>query len=585
MNKYFTRIKFLFIAFIILFLFLWGRLFQLQIVAGEELSALAERIRTQSISGEEIPRGNILDRHGNSLLDSQEQPAVVIFPAMLVNPEKNLAALGKALGLKTEIIQRKLEVAQKYQANGPFILHANLKKQQLAKLEKMDIPGVYIVPIKSRYGPESLAVHLIGHLNSIDEATWGRLKKQGLADRGLNSYKKSDVIGVKGLEAQYESYLRATEPEYYLQATVDAKGRLLDGLGFTKRENFALQERNNLVLTIDKDIQKAVEEVMDRRVKKGAVVVQEVNTGKILAMASRPAFDQNNLWETLASHGKDEHEFVNRALEHYYPGSVFKTVIAAAALEEKISSPGEKYVCSGFYTFGTGLTIPCWKEGGHGELTLSEAFAQSCNPIFIELGLKLGREKIIEYARRFGLTEDILIGYKLNKFPSINIESSSPGAVGNAVLGQLGVMLSPLQVTSLMTTIANQGVYLEPRVVERIESDSKKIIKTWQTPPGLQAVSSATAKKVKEMLTAVTTYGTGKMAWVEPEGTAGKTSTAQTGNIKKSGKEIVNGWFAGFGPLNQPQYAITVMIEDAITGGTDAAPVFKEIMEKILTIK
>lgn len=585
LRKYYLRIKLLFFIFIFLFLGLLVRLLQLQIVEGEELAALAERIRTQTVFGEEFPRGDILDRNGESLLDSREQPAVVIFPAMWENSEQAIVQLSRTLGIRAEKIQGKLELAQKYHANGPFILHTNLSEQELSELNELDIPGVYVVPIKSRYGPESLAVHLIGHLNSIDGPTWERLKKEGRGEQGLDSYLKSDVIGVKGLEAQYESYLRATQPEYYLEATVDAKGQLLSGLGFKKIETFAAKERNNLILTIDKNIQKAVEEVMDKRVKKGAVVVLDVNTGEVLAMASRPVFDQNNIAEFLTPDGKDEHEFVNRALEHYYPGSIFKTIIAAAALEEGIAHPEQKYICSGKYVFPTGLTIPCWKKEGHGQLSLTEALAQSCNPIFIEIGLKLGREKILEYVQRFGLKDEVLLGYRLNKFTSFNIEPNSPGAIGNAVLGQQGVMLSPLQVASVMATIANQGVYLQPRVVERIETGANQVVKSWETPPGQRAITSSTAEKVKTMLTAVTTEGTGKKAWLGEWGAAGKTSTAQTGIVKETGAEIVNGWFAGFAPLQQPKYAVAVMIEDAIAGGIDAAPVFKEIMEKILSME
>lgn len=580
--RYFHRVRLLFIIFILLFTALAGRLFKLQMLEGDKLAALADKIRTQIVSGEEFPRGDILDRHGVTLLDTAEQPAVAVFPAMLQETGQVIARLGDVLGLSEEKIRDRIELAVNYYAKAPFILKTNLTPLEKKQIEQLAIPGVYTVPVQSRYGPNSLAVHLIGHLNSIDEATWEKLKAEGKTGPGKNSYKKSDVIGVKGIEAIYESYLRGNEPGHYLAATVDAKGRLLAGLGFERIDNAAAEkERANVVLTLDKQIQNIVEEIMDKRIAKGAAVVMRVPTGEVLAMASRPTFDQNAVFKYL---GKSErrYEFINRALEHFYPGSVFKVLIAAAALEEGIVQPDEKFNCTGEFLFDSGLAIPCWKEEGHGLLTFSEALAQSCNPTFIEVGLRLGREKIIEYARRFGLLDEVLIGYNLNDFPSVAIAKSSPAAIGNASIGQQGIMLSPLQVAGMIATVANGGIYKQPRVVERVENGVGEVLRMWQTPAGTRVISRPTAAKLQAMLAAATTSGTAKNAWIEGWGTAGKTSTAQTGSQSVDGKEIINAWFAGFAPLEHPEYAVVVMVEDGTAGGTDAAPVFKEIVTKIL---
>lgn len=575
------RIRSLFLIFLILFLALTTRLYKIQIVEGNQYTIKANKMRTQLVPGEEFFRGDIVDRNGCTLLDSCSKTAIVIFPAMLKDQLQVAAELSAIINFPAAKILERLESNKNYYSNNPFILKTGLTAQEEEHLKEHPLTGVYTVPVQSRYGANSLAVHLIGHLNSIDLATWNSLKSQGKTNEGQGGYKQSDFIGVKGLELLYEPYLKGRNPASYLAATVDAKGNLLAGLGFQEISNAAeLEKRTNVVLTLDKSIQQIVEKVMDERVRKGAVVVMKPSTGEVVALASRPAFDQNAVSKYVLNENH-EAEFINRALEHYYPGSIFKVVIAAAALEEGIVKPDDKFTCGGVYLFSSGLAIPCWQEEGHGELSFTEALAQSCNPVFIELGLKLGRDKIIEYAKRFGVDSDIMIGYNLPNFPSLQIAPHSPAAVGNASIGQQGIMLSPLQVANIFATIANDGVFRQPRITERLETGAGEIIKQWATPQGKQVISKNTARNLQNMLLAATTTGTATKAWIEGSGAAGKTSTAQTGMLANQ-KEVLNAWFAGYGPVHEPAYVVVVMVEDGSTGGKDAAPVFKEILEQIM---
>jgi penicillin-binding protein 2 len=440
----------------------------------------------------------------------------------------------------------------------------------------LNLVGINIVKIETRYGINSLARHMIGHVSKIDNETY--LKVQKLKEF---TYKKESYIGVKGVESLYEKYLRLPQAEYYLSATKDAKGNLLSGLGFSRIENKEIQKnKHDVYLTLDKKIQEIVEREMDLKIKKGAIVIMDVTNGQVVAMASRPNYNQNDLDPSLDE--KQDSIFLNRCLQYYYPGSIFKVILSAAALENKMVTPQTTFYCNGAYQFPNGLKIGCWKEQGHGKITLQQALADSCNPTFINLGLMLGRERVLEYIHKFHLDENQLLGYKESTNPNINIDRYSLPSLGNVSIGQQGIMLTPLQIASIMSIVANGGIYREPTILkEVVDSAGVAVLETPKQNPE-RIISIETAKTIQEMLTSATLAGTSKAAWVEKAGSAGKTSSAQTGIYKKDGKEILNVWFAGYAPLEKPQYAVAILVENGTRGGLDAAPVFKNIMEQIL---
>ena len=222
--------------------------------------------------------------------------------------------------------------------------------------------------------------------------------------------------------------------------------------------------------------------------------------------------------------------------------------------------------------------VRCWKEEGHGSLTFSEAFAQSCNPAFVKIGLDLGPNKIIQYARSLGLENQLIVGFPVTADSRQNLNRIADRYnLVNSSVGQGPVLATPVQITAMMNTMANAGVYLQPRLVKEIRPNRGKSI-IMEPLPAVKVLSPEVARQISDLLTLVTTEGVGQKAWVAPGGSAGKTGSAQLAN----GVEGVNAWFSGYGPLNNPRYTVTVLVREGVSGGETAAPVFKEIMTELL---
>lgn len=555
-----------------------GRMAYLQLYDNQRLLSLAGQKQTQLISGEDIPRGNIFDRNGMSLTASGLEPALIVFPSMLAQKDATdeaATSLAEILGASPRAIRGMLTTGKSH------VYFSGITEAQAKKAKEAQIYGVYSTYIKARYGSGSLARHVVGHTNSIDADAWAVLNQQASNSGTENPYSINDVIGVKGLEAEYEAFLHASDPKFFLTAVRDGRGNIIPGLSFKEVPTASGgTKRNSLFLTLDMGLQKAVEEIMDQHnITNGAVVVQEIASGDILAVASRPNFNQNLIADGVVSSDK---AFNNRAFEYFNPGSVFKVLIAAAALEEHRVTPKELFVCNGKHTLDTGLTINCWNREGHGLQDFVSGFANSCNPVFIEVGIRLGREKLLDYGTKFGLAEQKLIGYPMPSFKSLDIESGSQGDVANATLGQKGIRLSPLQVAGMISTVAGGGYYREPRLVKEIQGSQGEILKSF--PPGKQTrvISLSVAQEVKNMLGEAVIRGTGRNAWVPGFGAGGKTGSAETGKKGSDGKSILNVWFAGYAPLHNPRFTIVVMKEEGESGGGDAAPVFREIADYAL---
>ncbi|NLJ99755.1 MAG: hypothetical protein GX318_00760 [Clostridia bacterium] len=560
----------LYMVFLLLFL----RLAHLQLVMGDQLSVEAVKNHTSLIAGEDVPRGCILDRNGLTITDTRVTPTLMLFPEILGKDEE-IWRLSEILGVPKSVIRGKVK------GNNNFI--PNLSRDQVREIESANIMGAYVIPLKTRYGPGSLARHIVGHVNNMDEEAWDDILKKDLPDKNEEDrYKITDIIGVKGIEKIYEKYLRGETPEFYWLASSDAHGRVIPGLSFKQFVTETSIGRNQVVLTLDSFIQGKVEEVMDSRDIRGAVVVMDVFTGDVLAMASRPNYDQNVLGVYLDSAAEgQENAFNNRALDPYHPASIFKILIAAAALEEGVVDPWEEFFCKGEYVFDSGLVMNCWNKGGHGRINFKESLAHSCNCVFIELALRLGREKIMEYSEKLHLNNTEVIGYPVPAFKSVNIAPYGEGKIGNAALGQEGVRLSPLQISVLVSTIANGGLCVKPRLLREIRGPQGDTIKEFKRGKGDRTLSEKTALELQEMLFCTTQWGTGVNAWIPGYGSAGKTGSAETGS---HGAKI-NAWFAGYIPLDEPRYTVVVLAEGGRSGGDTAAPVFKEIGDFIMKIQ
>lgn len=497
-----NRLGIIFLILVFSFSLLLIRLVYIQLINGNELRQQAFQMQNRYISSEEIPRADIIDRNGISLIGSEVKTREAIITS-----------------------DRRVFISK--------------DSHELVPVSDFGEHRVFSMPIIKRYGKDSLARHLIGHL--------------------------ADGRGATGLERIYDDYL-VSAPRYLWKIVLDGRGNIVPGLSFQKEERDI--PRNQLVLTLQMDIQGAVEAVMDYHDISGAVVVMNPHNGDLLAVASRPNYDQNNLLVTQGSN------LLNKAFQYYFPGSIFKTFIAAATLEEELAISTDVFHCNGAYVFPTGLSINCWNKEGHGNINLIEAMAYSCNSAFIDIGLRLGRNNILKYTERLGLTKNIIMGYPQNKVSHINIDYG-PGKIANASLGQEGIMITPVQMGVLLSSIANGGYVVTPRVVMEIQDkDGRPMEKITSVPP-YKVWSDTTVSSLQDMLYAVNRWGTGINAWSSEVPSAGKTASAETG----SG---LNALFTGYFPLDNPEYVVVVVVEGGRSGGADAAPIFREIVEKII---
>ncbi|MCL6561331.1 MAG: penicillin-binding protein 2, partial [Firmicutes bacterium] len=221
--------------------------------------------------------------------------------------------------------------------------------------------------------------------------------------------------------------------------------------------------------------------------------------------------------------------------------------------------------------------IRCWKDEGHGDIDFARAFAESCNPAFAGAALKLGAAKLIEYAGRLGLDNQSIIGYPVPRDPRQDLNLiGAPYNLVNSSVGQGPVLVTPVQVTSMLNTLVSGGTYRVPRLVREVRKNNGEVVREFAPDPGKRAISPGTARQLRLLLESVIDEGVGREARVPVFGSAGKTGSAQIGNGS------VNAWFAGYAPRSNPRYIVTVLVEEGTSGGESAAPVFREIMEKIL---
>lgn len=349
-----------------------------------------------------------------------------------------------------------------------------------------------------------------------------------------------------------------------------------------KSEGYSLEVEKNyggVCLTIDYHIQKITEEAMDKFKINGGAVVVDVDSGEIVAMASRPDFDRHNLAEYLDG---EDGELVNKCIAKYNPGSVFKTIVAAAALENSV---GEEtvYECKGRVEID-GREYVCHKKEGHGLVTVDEAFALSCNCAFYQMGLKLGMDRIYSCATSFGIGREVLningIAEARGYVPRV---AFSDGEVANASIGQGDVMATPLQIADIMCTVCNGGVRKQLTLIKGL-ADSNGICNQVGAADIGAVVSRGTARRLMDMMVLAVESGTGNTAQIGGFGAGGKTGSAETG-WQKNGELMQQGWFAGFFPAGNPRYVCVVIAENGKSGSDSACPVFREIGERVCELR
>jgi penicillin-binding protein 2 len=589
------RLRIMAVLCSVMFLVLVGRLWQLQILQGEHYY---RKSADNFVKDLEIPalRGQLRDRAGRVLADNRAAYHVYVTPRFLTADA--LARLQQHLGLTDEqldAIRRRATEARGLARFRPQLAVEDVSREQMAlvAVSRQNLPGVQIEAIPHRIYPLGVAAsHLIGHLNEVSAAELAARRDQG--------YRPGDVIGRTGLERQWEAYLRGTPG--FERVVVDAKGQrkgaeeTRDLLQVPRKQDPI--PGNNLVLTIDADLQRIAERAF-RRHPAGAAAVVEVDTGRILALVSKPGFDPNVLsgrltYEEEARLNQDPYRpRIDKTLrEHYFPGSTFKVVPALVALEEGLISPTEKVTCGGYYTLGR-RHFRCTKA--HGRVNFYEAIAQSCNVYFYKLGERIGLDRLAKYARDLGLGEQTGIGLNGEVAGFIPTQEwyrqSFPGGFHlgytlNATIGQGSTKVTVLQQAMLYAAIANGGKLLLPQVVARIETPGGALVQEF--PPRVRrqvAIAPQTFEILQRALAGVAREkGTAFAARLADIEVAGKTGTAQVRRMRARGEAsdtfatADHAWFAGYAPAHRPAIVVVVLIEHGGMGGHVAAPVAMAIV-------
>lgn len=543
------RSRIILAIFTVLIVCLGVRIFYLQVYSGKVLSKSASAQRTVN-SEIERPRGQILDRNGIPFTDRNERIIIALKPLLLRGKDEEIGRICEILGVDFYKTKREIEFKTE-----PLLFDAGREVRD--SLLKLNIQGLSVINSLKRYDESSVAKHLLGYLNKVDK------------------------VGGAGLEKSYEKTLQ-TDEEDYIGAVTDAKKNLIRGLGYRINAGGSGKELN-VKLTLDYHIQKITEEAMERNKITGAVVIEDVCTGEIVAMASKPDFDQNSVENYLNSPNK---ELFNRAVASYNLGSIFKIIVTAVMLEANVD-PDNELFCPGYIRVGD-KEIKCtsYAAGGHGWVNLDQAFALSCNPYFINEGIKLGHKPLLEMGAKFGLgsptgIKEQGVEESSGRLPDIRRYFSN-GDVANISIGQGDILATPLQVADLVATVANGGIKNKINIVDSvIDSEGNKIrdlkVKKWE-----RVIPKQISDGIRRMMEEVTVSGTGKKASLEKFGGAGgKTGSAETGQYI-DGNKVVHAWFAGYFPRLNPKYSVAVFVEDGKMGGQVAAPVFEEIAEEIM---
>ena len=576
---------------LVIFLLLLMRLWYLQVISFDRYRILSERNRTRYITIT-APRGPIYDRNGEVIVDNRPAFDISVLRQDVENPEELLANISGLLDVDLETLQKRLAAGKRFPRYRPVPLAEDVSREVLEKVleHSFELPGILTEtrPLRS-YPFGDHGAHLLGYLSEITEGD--------LSSKDYLDYRPGDFVGKSGLEKALEGFLKGTDGERRVEVDVQGKKlRILKTLEPTPGQH--------VFLTIRHDLQQAAEEAFGDQA--GSAVVLDVKTGEVLAMVSKPGYDPalfargitGQEWINLLQDPR--HPLTNRAIKGQYPpGSVFKIVTALAALESGVATPQTSVFCSGAHNIGN-RTFRCWKKQGHGQTDLKKAIKESCDVWFYQAALKMGIDRLAETARNLGMGQalgfalegerDGLIPdrqWKMKRFG----QSWYNGETVISAIGQGYVLTTPLQLASLMATVANGGTVFRPQMIKRIQDVQGKV-HFEATPEVLRTASFSPANllAVRQGLEAVVNEpgGTAWMSRLEQVPFAGKTGTAQVIKQKKrlEKNQIVpyqlrdHALFAAYAPLDNPEVAIAVVVEHGSHGSSAAAPIAKAIFSR-----
>jgi penicillin-binding protein 2 len=591
------RLKIVTLCVIAAFVVLVSRLWFLQILNGPSYRDQADhnRIRLQDIPP---ARGKIFDRNGELLVDNRPSYNLYIIPEEILHREQLLESLRRLIGLDPEEVKTKFDKASRLYPFKPILVKRGMSRKELAVIETQlfDLPGVDIQPQPQRYYIyKSFASHLIGYLGEISEGQ--------LNSGEYNGNKAGDLIGKDGVEKRWQKDLFGIRGGAQVES--DAAGRNLKVI--SRRPAIPGQ---NVWLTIDKNLQMTAEAELAE--KRGAIVALDPNSGEILAFASSPAFDPNAFidgldekeWERINS--TEDTPLLNRVISgRYPPGSIFKMVVALAALEEGLIDPEEEVYCTGTYRVAREDVRSCWKAGGHGKVSLYEAIVGSCDVYFYRLGQLLDVDTIARYSKAFGLGEKT--GFEIGSEKPGLVPTSEwklknrhePWQGGETVslaIGQSFLQVTPLQAACMISAMFNGGYLYQPKAVKRVGKGETSIYEFTPTLRGQVEANLENMELVKRALVGVVNEpqgSTGRRAKVKGISVAGKTGTAQVVRLKKTEAFEERGgipvkfrdhaWFVAIAPAENPTLALAILVEHAGEGGGGAAaPIAKALFEAYL---
>lgn len=553
-------IMFLFIFFISLFLI--GRLVYLMIFCSEYYGKKAEDLheRERDIKA---ARGQIVDATGTVLATNRSVCTISVIHSQIEDSERVIEVLVKELGLSEETVRKRVEKVSSIER-----IKTNVPKETGDAIREYQLAGVKVDEDYKRYYPyDTLASKVIG-------------------------FTGADNQGILGLEVKYEDYLKGTDGK--ILTLTDARGVEIENAGETRMEPV---NGNDLYISLDSNIQMYCEQAAqkvytEKEAQNVSVLVMNPQNGEVMAMVNYPEFHLNDPFtldcELTGTETEEQKQELRNLMwrnpcinDTYEPGSTFKIITTAAALEEGVLSLDDQFQCPGFKIVED-RKIRCHKVGGHGSETFVEGIMNSCNPVFIEVGLRLGPERFYQYFKQFGLLSKTNIDLP-GEAATIMHQLDNIGQVELATIsfGQ-SFQITPIQLATTVSSLINGGTRVTPHFGVCAKDENGKVVETFSYKSYDNICEEETSETLRYLLEKVVSEGTGKNGAVEGFEIGGKTATSQT--LPRSDHKYISS-FLGFAPASDPQVLVLVIIRDpkgVYYGGTIAAPVAKEIFENML---
>lgn len=562
-NKTYNKKKMLivFLCALVVIIGLTGRLVYLMVFDAEYYQEKAKSLheREREIKA---ARGEIIDRNGTVLATNKTVCTISVIHSQIKEPERVIKELSSILGLEEETVRKRVEKVSSMER-----IKTNVEKEVGDKIRNLELDGVKVDEDFKRYYPfEELASKVLG-------------------------FTGGDNQGIIGLEVGYENELKGQNG--MILTTTDARGIELDGVAEDRIEPRA---GNTLQISLDYNIQmyaqQMAEKVMEeKQAEKVAILLMNPKNGEILAMVNVPEFNLNEpfVLNTEGSENltpEEKQDALNQMWRNgcindtYEPGSTFKIITSSACLEERVVKLDDRFHCPG-YKMVEDRKIRCHKVGGHGSETFVQGIQNSCNPVFIEIGLRLGTDDFYKYFEQFGLMGETGVDLP-GEASTIMHKKENVGQVELATMsfGQ-SFQVTPVQMAATVSSLINGGYRVTPHFGVQVLDAKGKKIETLHEGRGKRIVSEETSKTMQKLLESVVSEGSGKNAYVEGYSIGGKTATSQT--LPRSANKYISS-FIGFAPAQDPQILGMCVIYDPqgiYYGGTIAAPVIGDIFENI----